>query len=440
MLLTYGSILVSIVIFVFLHNLNKKKVNFGVRVLISMFMGITMGAIFKNNILIIEPIGKIFVSLIKMVVIPLIVTSLISSITSLESPQQLKKIGLKTLVLLLSTTGIAAAIGILVANVMNLGNGIQFAKDTSFQVKEIPAFSKILIDMIPKNPLASMVEGKIIPVIIFSLFVSVGIIIEDSKKTEAIKPIKDFINSFAQVMFSITKIIINLAPYGVFALMSATAAKNGIATLIPLVKVIVAMYIASVLHMILTYGSLLTFVAKVNPIKFFKKLYPAQVVAFTTQSSYGTLPVTLKTLTNRLMISDKIASFVAPIGTNVGMNGGGGIYPAIVAIFVANVFKIELSFSHYLLLVTTTVIGSIGIAGVPGAATIASTVVLSNLGLPIEGLAMVLGIDVIMDMVRTMINVTGASVAAFLVANSEDEFDRVKFNNDDKENYNLKLA
>ncbi|QSX05604.1 dicarboxylate/amino acid:cation symporter [Sedimentibacter sp. zth1] len=432
MYLHYITIIVLIVVFLLLYFLKRKDLNFGGRVLIAMFLGILAGAIFKKDVLIIEPIGKIFIGLIKMLVIPLVMSSLISNVTSLNNTTQLRKIGVKTFLLLLLTTGIASVIGIFTANIMNLGVGVKFAESTSFEAKEILAFSKVLLDMIPLNPISSMANGQVIPIIIFCLFIAIAIIIESEKNPRAIKPFKDFIDSFAKIMFSLTQIIIELAPYGVFSLMASVAAKNGISTLLPLAKFIVAIYVACTIHILATHGSLLMFVGKVNPIKFFKKLYPAQVVAFTTQSSYGTLPVTLKVLTERVKISEKIASFGASIGTTVGLNGCGGIYPALVAIFIARMFNIDFTLNHYLILVLTNIISSIGIAGVPGAATMATTVVLANLGLPVEGLAMVLGIDVVIDMARTMTNVTGASVVSFLVANFENEFDREAFNKDDK--------
>lgn len=424
------ALVVSIVILGFLYFIQKKKVDFGYRVLIAMLMGIVVGAIFKESASAIQPVGKIFVSLIKMIVIPLVVSALISSITSLENTKQLRGIGFKTIGLLLGTTAVATLIGIVVGNVMNIGVGVEFAKDAAFKAREIPTFSKVLIDMFPTNPIASMAEGKIIPVIVFTLFVSVAVVIEGSRKPETVKPFKDFINSFAQIMFRVTKMVIKLTPYGVFGLMTSIAAQYGIATLLPLAKVILAVYIGCAIHIALTYTGLLTFVARVNPIKFYKKIFPAQVVAFTTQSSYGTLPVTMKSLTNRVRISDKIASFAAPMGATVGLNACGGLYPALVAIFVARVFNIELSVGNYIMLIVTTTLASIGIAGVPGTASIAATVVLSSLGLPIEGLAMLLGIDVVIDMARTATNVTGAAVTALIVADSEGEFDRDGFNKD----------
>lgn len=431
MYLNYVSLILAFIILVFLFYLKQKKVKFGIRVFTGLILGIAIGTIFKEKAQIIEPIGKIYIGLIKMIVIPLVVTAIISSITSLKSPDQLKNIAAKSLAWLLSTTAIATVIGIIVALAFNLGSGMKFTPDTGFKAREIPAFSQVLLDMIPSNPVASMAEGRIIPIVVFSIFIAIAIIMERKKHPDEVKPVVDFIASLEKVMFRITKMVISLTPYGVFGLMAAISAKYGFKTLIPLAKVIAAVYIACAIQLIVVHGGLVSFVARVNPLRFYKKIYPAQMVAFTTQSSYGTLPVTIRSLVDRVKISEKIASFVASLGSTVGMNACGGLYPAIVAVFVAKVFNVELTFSHYLLLIAMTTISSIGVAGVPGTASIVATVVLTSLGLPIEGLAMVLGIDVILDMARTMTNVTGASVAALLVAVSEGEFDREAFYRDD---------
>ncbi|WZL72301.1 dicarboxylate/amino acid:cation symporter [Clostridiaceae bacterium 35-E11] len=424
------SLFVSLFLLAFLYFLKKKKVGFGNRVLAAMLLGIAVGAIFKQDAQILAPIGQVFVKLIKMLVMPLVTVSIISSITSLEDPTQLRKIGFKTIGLFLFTAVIASTIGIIVGNVLDVGAGVQFTQDVTFQAREIPTITQVLLDLVPSNPVSEMANGKILPVIIFAMLIGIAITIEGERKPELMKPIKDFITAFAQVMFRITKIVLRLTPYGVFGLMGTVSAQYGLATLLPLGKVVLAVYLAAILHVVLTYGSLLTFVAKVNPIRFFKRVYPAQVVAFTTRSSYGTLPVTLKTLTNRVKISERIASFVAPLGATINMDGCGGLYPAIVAIFVARVFNIELTMSHYIMLVATATLASVGTAGVPGTASIMSTVVLTGLGLPIEGLAMVLGIDAVLDMARTWVNVTGDTVVSLVVANAENEFDREGFHQD----------
>lgn len=427
----------SLVVLLFLYFMQTKKINFGYRVLTAMFFGILFGAIFKEKAQAFAPIGTAYVKLIKMLVMPLVTASIISSITTLDDPKQLRKIGFKTVGMFLLTAAIASTIGIIIGNVIDPGASLQLSLDPSFEPREVPALSEVFLDLIPSNTIEEMGNGKILPVIIFAMLIGVAITIEGTRNKEKVKPIKDFIESFTQVMFRVTKMILKLTPYGVFGLMTNVSANYGLSTLLPLGKLVIAVYLAAILHMVLTYGSLVTFVAKVNPIRFFKKIYPAQVVAFTTRSSYGTLPVTLKTLTNRVKVSEKIANFVAPLGSTINMDGCGAFYPAIVAVFVARIFNIDLTFSHYIMLVITATLASIGTAGVPGTASIMTTVVLTSLGLPIEGIAMVLGIDAVLDMARTCVNVTGDTVVSLIVANSENEFDREAFYNDNTDELEL---
>jgi Na+/H+-dicarboxylate symporter len=435
-----ASLLVSFVILAFLYFLKTKKVGFGTRVILAMLFGVTVGAIFQQDAVKVGTIGSIYVSLIKMIVMPLVVAMIITAVTSLSDPSQLKKIGVKTIALFLATTGIAAVIGILVALAIDPGAGVQFVKDDSFTAREIPEFDKVLLDLVPSNPVSEMANGKVIPVIIFSLFLAVAILIERARKPEKVQPVMDFLNSFAAIMFRVTKLVITLTPYGVYGLMTAMAAKYGFSSLLPLGEVIIAVYAACLLHFVITYGTLVTFVARVNPLRFLKKIYPVIAVAFTTRSSYATLPVNLEVITKRVKVSDRIASFVAPLGATINMNGCGGLYPAIVAIFVARVFNIDLAFTDYLLIVGSAMIASIGTAGVPGPATISTTVVLTSLGLPLEGFAMLLGIDAIVDMARTAINATGTTVSSLIIANSEGEFDREAFNNEEDEELETKVA
>lgn len=426
-------IIVSVGILAVLYGLAAKKVGFGSRVFLAMIMGVAVGAAFKDQAANIGTIGQVYISLIKMLVIPLVAASIISSITTLSDPGQLKQIGVKTVGLFLATTAMAAIIGIGVALVIDPGAGVQFAANASFKAREVPAFSKVLLDLVPSNPVAEMASGKVIPVIIFSLFLAVAITIESARKPETMKPVKDFINSFTRVMFRVTQLVIRFTPYGVFGLMVAMSGKYGIATLLPLGKVILAVYIACALHMLITYGSLVSFVAKVNPLRFLRKIYPVLAVAFTTRSSYATLPVNLEVITQRIKVSEKIASFVAPLGATMNMNGCGGLWPAIVAIFTARVFNIELTITDYFLIVASATIASIGTAGIPGPASISTTVVLATLGLPLEGMAIVLGIDPVIDMARTAVNASGTTVASLVIANGAGEFDRAAFESDEPE-------
>ena len=354
-----------------------------------------------------------------MIVVPLVMVSIITSILRLKNLDTLKAIGFKTLGILLGTTGIATAIGLIIGKLFNLGQGLTYVGVEGFTAREIPSFSKVILDFLPSNPIASIVNNQIIPVVIFSLFVAIALVIEDNKNPEKIKAFKDVILSAYELVLGITRIVLKFIPYGVFALIATAAAKNGIDTLKSLIAVIVAVYLACLLQIVLVHTPLVAFVARKNPIKFFKDIFPAQVIAFTSQSSYGTLPVTIKSLVENAKVSENIASFVAPLGSTIGMNACGGLYPAIVAVFVANVFNVDLTAYHYFLIILTTIISSIGIAGVPGAATMSTTVVLSTAGLPVEGMAMVIAVDAVIDMMRTLTNVTGSAVTAVVVDETE---------------------
>ena len=413
------AIVLSILATYDIYKIRKITNKFSFATLTALTLGVVLGIIFKENILFLDTVGKAYMSLIKMIVVPLVVTSLITSIVRLENLDTLKSIGLKTFTVLLGTTGAAAFIGIIVASSLKLGQGLRFIGAENFKAREIPEFSKVLIDMLPSNPLAAIVENKIIPIVIFSMFIAIALVIEDNINKEKAKPFKDFILSAYDIVLRITKMVLRIIPYGVFALIATAAAKNGMDTLMSLIWVILAVYIAAFLQFLFVYTPLISFVARMNPLKFFKGIFPAQVVAFTSQSSYGTLPVTIKSLVEGVGVSENIASFVAPLGSTIGLNGCGGFYPAIVAIFAANVFNVELTIYSYILIVLTAIISSIGIAGVPGSATMSTTVMLAALGLPIEALAMVIAVDSIIDMIRTATNVTGASVAALIVDQTE---------------------
>lgn len=413
------AIVLSILATYAIYKIRKITNKFSFATLTALTLGVVLGIIFKENILFLDTVGKAYMSLIKMIVVPLVVTSLITSIVRLENLDTLKSIGLKTFTVLLGTTGAAAFIGIIVASSLKLGQGLRFIGAENFKAREIPGFSKVLIDMLPSNPLAAIVENKIIPIVIFSMFIAIALVIEDNNNKEKAKPFKDFILSAYDIVLRITKMVLRIIPYGVFALIATAAAKNGMDTLMSLIWVILAVYIAAFLQFLFVYTPLISFVARMNPLKFFKGIFPAQVLAFTSQSSYGTLPVTIKSLVEGVGVSENIASFVAPLGSTIGLNGCGGFYPAIVAIFAANVFNVELTIYSYILIVLTAIISSIGIAGVPGSATMSTTVMLAALGLPIEALAMVIAVDSIIDMIRTATNVTGASVAALVVDQTE---------------------
>jgi len=437
------SLLVSLAVIGFLYVLARKRVGFGYRILIALGLGILAGVFFNafnfqaNSV---NTIGTIYVNLIKMIVIPLVVVLVITSITSVSNLGHLRKIGVKTISLFLLTTGIAALIGLLVALAIDPGNGIQQSPPQDYKPRDIPTFSQVILDLTPVNPISDMANGKVVPVLIFSIFVAIAIVHVGSKKPESVTPVKQVLESFAQVMHQVTKYVIRLTPYGVYALIAAMASRYGFETLAPLVKLVLATYAALLIHFVVTFGGLVSLVAKVNPVKFFRKAYPTIAVAFTTRSSYATLPVNLEVITKRLRVSQRIASFVAPLGATMNMNGCGGVWPAVVAVFVARVFNIPLSVSDCILIVLVSMISSIGVAGVPGPASISTTVVLTALGLPLQGIGLVLAIDAIVDMGRTAVNATGTTVCSLLVAQSEGEFDRESFNRDEEDQLELNIA
>ncbi|GAB6169763.1 dicarboxylate/amino acid:cation symporter [Clostridium carnis] len=413
------AIISTVVSFYIIYKVKNKSAKFSLSTLAALILGLAVGAMFKENTAFLQVIGKGYMGFLKMTIVPLVSLSIITSTVRLKNIKTIKTIGFKSVAVLLGTTGIASAIGIFIAKSFNLGENIALTAVENFKPREIPTLSKVILDMIPSNPVASIVDNKIIPIVIFSLFIAIALVIEDNRKPERVKAFKEFVLSAYSVVLRITKIILKFIPYGVFSLIATVAATNGIDTIKSLIVVIGAVYLAVIIQIAGVHTSLIAFVARRNPIEFFKAILPAQTMAFSSQSSYGTLPVTIKSLVENAKVSENIASFVASLGSTVGMNGCGGLYPAIVAIFVANVYNVNLTGYHYLLIILTTIVSSIGIAGVPGAATMSTTVVLATLGLPLEGMALVMAVDTIIDMIRTTTNVTGASVAAVVVYESE---------------------
>lgn len=413
---------VTLLAILLLHFLAKRKVKFSYRVLVALGLGLLTGIALGSVSTTIRPIGQLYVRLISMVVIPLVFVSILRSFTQLGTSEKLKSISVRSLFWLLSTTAVATALGLVAALLFEIGKGFDVS-DIVYTPREVVPIETVLLNLFPNNIVAHMVNNQMIPVIIFAVFIALSINFEARRKPEAVKPVTDLIEASSKVMVGVTKMVIKFTPYGVFALMANAAGRNNIETLKSLLVYILLMYGVMLIHFVFVQLGLIAVVGKLNPIQFVKNIFPAQVVAFTSQSSYGTLPVTVKTLTDRNGVSEKIASFVAPLGANIGMNACGGIFPAMVAIFTANAFGINLQFTDYILIIFTTTIASIGIAGVPGIATIAATVVLATLGLPIEGIALVAGVDALIDMGRTAINVTGTMVSATLTAKKENELD-----------------
>lgn len=428
--------LVTLFVLALLFFLGRKKVKFGLRVLVAMVLGLAVGLIFgqvttifngaeTTIIATIRPIGLLYLRLIQMVVMPLVLTAIIKSFTSLEDGGVLRRIGLRSLFWLLITTTIGAGVGILFATIPGLGNN--FTPITDAATRAITPIEDVILNFFPNNIFNALTTNTILPVIVFALFVSVAVIVINKKHPERTAPFISFNNSVNAVIVQITKFIMRLTPYASFTFIAYAIGRNNLQTLQGLGLYIALIYGAMAFHFVFVQmGLLATF--KINPLTFIKKFGPAMGVAFTTQSSYGTLPVTTRSLTERVGVSSKIANFIGPLSANVGMNACGGIFPAMVAVLTANAYGIPLEPIHYILILVVTTISAIGIAGVPGIAAIAATVTLSALGLPLEGIALIIAVDALVDMGRTMINVTGAGVAATIVAKQEKELDYEIFN------------
>ena len=392
------------------------------KIMIGLGLGIVTGLVLQDKAVWVKPIGTLFINAIKMLIIPLIFSSLIVGMTSLNDSKQLGRIGLKTLAIYLITTAFAVCIGLLVSTILQPGAGMMIDMGQSVTAKQAPPFIDTLVSIVPKNPIGALSSGHVLQVICFAIFLGIAINITGEKAD----PFKKLCESIAEIMYTLTSIVMEFAPYGVFALMAYVVGQYGASTLLPLLKVILAVYIGAIIHVIFVYGSGVALVARLNPVKFFKGIVDAQAVAFTTTSSSGTLPVTIRCTQENLGVSKSVASFVLPMGATVNMDGT-AIYQGVAALFVAQASGIDLTMSNYITLILASTLASIGTAGVPGAGLIMLSVTLSSIGLPMEGIALIAGIDRILDMARTSVNVTGDSMTALIVAKSEGEFDREIF-------------
>lgn len=382
------------------------------------FLALILGAIFGEFapsawVSFIQPIGKAFLQLLEMIILPVTFVMVVTSFTRLETVAHIRRLGFKTLFWFLVTAVIAASIGLLTALWLNPGQGFDQGIAT-VPLRELPVASHVFLDMVPGNLIDQMARGKVIPIIIFAVLFALALTLCGE---EAVI-VKDFFSGLAKVLMKITRWVIRLSPIGIFVFISNVTNHYGITNLLPFARFILNVYLACIIQL-MVYGFLLAVVARVNPFVFVYRSWPAMLTAFTTSSSLATLPVTLETLIRRLGVPEQVASFVGPLGANAKMDGCGAIYPVIVAIFTASLLHLSWGWPQYLLIVVTATIATIGTAGVPGTAMVMSMVVLSSVGLPFTGLAMVMGIDKIIDMMRTLVNVSGTLVTATLIATKE---------------------
>ena len=398
------------------------------KIFIGLCLGLIVGLLFKDVALMLKPVGTLFINMIKMLIVPLVFATLVTGITSMEDLSKMRRIGIKTFSIYLITTAIAVAIGLAFGILFEPGSGVALSNTTAVAVKNAPPLIDTLLALVPTNPIDSLTKGDILQIIVFAIFLGISINLAGEKG----RPVAAFFESFSETMFKMTEIVISFAPIGVFGLMAWVSASYGVDVLLSLAKVIACVYIASMIHMALTMGGGIALFAKLNPIRFFKGILSAQTVAFTTTSSSGTLPITTSNTIHNLGVSKPIASFVLPLGATINMDGT-AIYQGICVMFVAQAFGVDLTFANYLTIILTATLASIGTAGVPGAGLIMLSLVLTSVNLPLEGIAIIAGIDRILDMARTTVNITGDAMTSVLIAKSEGELDEKIYNQDNVE-------
>jgi Na+/H+-dicarboxylate symporter len=395
------------------------------KIIIALILGVVAGAVLGPSAEYIKPIGSLFINLIKMLIVPLIFSSLVVGICSMDDIKKMGRIGAKSFGIYLLTTAIAITIGLVIGTVLQPGAGIDMQMPAEMAAaKEAPSFIQTLLNMVPKNPVEAMASGSVLQIIVFALMLGVAINLAGEKG----KPVASVFESFAEIMYKMTHIVMSFAPYGVFALMAWVAGKYGLDVLLPLGMVILGVYVGCIVHVLLTLtGGGIMLLARLNPVRYWRGIIDAQAVAFTTTSSSGTLPVTMECAQTNLGVSRPISSFVLPLGATINMDGT-ALYQGVAALFVAQAFGIDLSTGQYVTIILTSTLASIGSAGVPGAGLIMLSLVLTSVGLPLEGLAVIAGIDRILDMARTTVNVTGDLMVSVLIAKSEGELDVETYN------------
>ena len=394
--------------------------NLSVQIFASLVLSVIVGLFLGDSAVVpvktwIAPVGTMFINLIKMMIVPVVLCSLIVGMTSMGDMKKLGRIGIKTVAFYMVTTAIAIVIGFSVAGVIEPGVGMALPAEAAPKVKEAPSIMQVFVNMIPKNPIDSMAKADILPVIIFALFIGAGIISVGGKKGALLINVFD---SGAEVCYKIIAMIMRLAPIGVFCLLLPVVVQNGPKVLLPLLSVIMAMAVGSIIHAVIVYSGIAAAVGHMSPLKFFRGMAEAMVIAFTTCSSAGTLPVNMKNTQEKLGVKRDIASFILPLGATINMDGT-ALYMGVCSLFIANVYNIPLTVDQMMLIILTGTLASIGTAGVPGAGLIMLAMVLQSVGLPMEGLALVAGIDRVLDMFRTTLNITGDAAVAVAIDATE---------------------
>ncbi len=403
--------------------MQKKKLNLSIKVLIGLALGILAGLVLPAEFAVtyVKPFGTLFLNLIKMVVVPLVFASIVVGTCGLGDAKALGRLGGKTILFYLFTTALAVTIGLVAANLFPMGRELGFTMEAVTN----PAGTSIVdtfLNIVPTNPIKALSDGNMLQVIFFAIMLGVGILLCG----ERAKPLESVTDALAEVMYTLTGAIMTLAPFAVFALVSPVVAVNGPEILLPMLGVILTVYGACLFHMVVVYSGAVGGIAHISPIRFFTEAAPAIIFAFSSASSAATIPFSMEAA-DRLGAPQPVRSFVLPLGATINMDGT-AIYQGVCALFIANAYGVQLTLSQQIMIIITCTLASIGTAGVPGAGAVMLTMVLASVGLPAEGQAMglVLGIDRILDMARTTVNITGDIACTVVVAASEKQLKRTE--------------
>lgn len=423
-----------IAIFFAVRVMEKKKIKFSVRMIVSTIMGLVLGIIIQwvagfpavpKDVKWLSEVtswyglfGYGFIDLLKMLVVPLVFLSIVRVIINMNG-ENLGKLTLRSIVTLVSTTIIAAIIGIVVANFMKLGVGTDITGiDSSAKMREVSNVIETIRGLIPSNPVKAMADSNIVAVVIFAGFIGTSINRLKKKYSDVIEPFVGWIQGAYKVMVSVSMTVIKFMPYAVVALLANTITSRGVSSLYTVLNFIIALYVSAAIMFVVQI--IIAALCGVSPLRYLKGAMEALILAFTSRSSLGTLPVTIECLTDNLKVDEGVSSFVASLGANMGMNGCAGIYPALLVVTIGNMTGMNMDFGFYVMLIIVIAITSLGVAGLPGAATMVVSIVISGIGMgpyfPLAG--GIIAIDPILDMGRTMLNVNGSMVATVAVAKS----------------------
>ena len=413
------------------------KIKLWQRVLAALVLGVATGLVMSGTMgqeaatawieTWLRPVGDLFINLIRMLIVPLIFTTLVAGVIAMGKPSKLGSLGLKTIAAYFVTTIFANVIGLTFGTLFRPGIGVDFEGVEPAPVStEAPSITDRLLEIVPTNPVAALADGDVLAIIFFSLLLGVGIIAVG----KAGKPVADLFNSASDVVLKITHYVMEVAPFGVFALVTYTAASQGIEALQAILTLIVAVYLGLIAHAIITYGLLIRVVLNLPLVRFFRGMTDPIAVAYSTASSSATLPVTIAAASDNLGVKKSVAGSVLPLGATINMDGT-ALYLGILALFTAQAFGYDLTLANYFLIAFTASIVSIGAAGIPSASLFLLAIVLETFGVTPEHTAIIVGfilpVDRIMDMARTAVNVTGDAAVATAVAKWEGELDEERF-------------